>query len=236
MAEHVFVATDFEARGLHDGTISAVIRPIRFKHLLVPPDNICPARVDGWVYWNGPDAPDLAEFTKQQYEHGNPCPFGQPGDTLAVKETYCPIWPDGCDDGMVWEHEPPRAIRLDECTIEYKADTNEPRPGGWPTDEDGGPCWQSPVTMRREFVRLRPTVANVQAVRVQALTEADIIALGTAPTWQESDGRVHTYYAGWADDQARRAFAPWWDARWARRGLPYSSNPWAWLARVEKGA
>jgi hypothetical protein len=75
--------------------------------------------------------------------------------------------------------------------------------------------------------------ANVRAVRVHDLTEGDIIALGIDPIWQRDDGRMHTYYAGWADDQARRKFAPAWDSRWGKR-YPYDSNPWAWLALVAK--
>jgi hypothetical protein len=227
MTERTFIASDLESRGLHDGSITALARPIRFKLELlrkVPPDDICPARLSGWVYWNGLGTPDLAEFTKQQYDHGNPCPFGQPGDVLAVKET--------------WRTEDIKPATWWSCAIRIKANnavhvTEFDEYELWQRYPLGK--WQSPVVMPREFVQLRLTVQAVRAVRVQELTEADILALGIVPTWQQNDGRLHTYYDGWADDQARRALAPWWNARWGKR-YPYDSNPWLWLATIGKGA
>lgn len=51
-----------------------------------------PARLDGWIFWGPHDSPDLAEFTKRQYDHGIVCPYGVPGDRLWVRETWA--WTD----------------------------------------------------------------------------------------------------------------------------------------------
>jgi hypothetical protein len=209
MTEHAFIASDLEARGLHDGTITAVIRPVKPQPIEV--QKLGGADGTVWVW-----PPNLKKATSSRSIWLEKCPFGQPGDVLAAKETWA----------MLDENYRPAAsgaipvYRIDHVTGNDGPDHIR---------------WQSGATMSRDLIRLRLTVQAVRAVRVQELAEADILALGIVPTWRHSDGRLHTYYDGWADDQARAAFAPWWDARWGKR-YPHDSNPWLWLGMVRKGA
>jgi hypothetical protein len=223
MTEHAFLASDLEARGLHAGTITAVVRPI----VPQPPDGF-DSVLGVWFQSFHPFGQRLLwRWRNKEGEYwpkkGNwPChPFGtptdyllkEPGDALAVKEAFY-IQPDL---GPLATPQP----------VHYAANT-EPE-----TVEDY--VRKPSIVMPRWAVRTVLTVQAVRAVRVQELAEADILALGIVPTWRRNDGRLHTYYDGWADDQARAAFAPWWDARWGKR-YPHDSNPWLWLGMVRKGA
>jgi hypothetical protein len=233
MTEHAFLASDLEARGLHAGTITAVVRPI----VPQPPDGF-DSVLGVWFQSFHPFGQRLLwRWRNKEGEYwpkkGNwPChPFGtptdyllkEPGDVLAVKETFRAenIMPATWSSAAI-RFKADDAVRYIEFD-EYALWDCCPR---W---------WCSPARMPREFVRLRLTVQAVRAVRVQELAEADILALGIVPTWRRNDGRLHTYYDGWADDQAQAAFAPWWDARWGKR-YPHDSNPWLWLGMVRNGA
>lgn len=212
MTEHAFIASDLEARGLHAGTITAVVRPI----VPQPERDLIRNAAGSWRYmgWDGIDSDSPVLH----------CPFGQPGDVLAVKETFRT---EGIRPAIWWSC----AIRMKANDAVHVTEFDEYEL--WQRYPLGK--WQSPAVMPREFVQLGLTVQGVRAVRVQELREPDILALGIVPTWRRNDGRLHTYYEGWADDQARAAFAPWWDARWGKR-YPHDSNPWLWLGMVRKGA
>lgn len=89
--------------------------------------------------------------------------LGVPGDRLWVRETFAFMWPRYCDDGFAYDsaHPDGRPLRDDECTIEYKADTGNPRPGDWPAEDAEGPRWRSPATMPRSASRITLEIVHV---------------------------------------------------------------------------
>lgn len=147
---------------------------------------IYPARELGWIAWAPFDSPGLAEFTKKAYKHGFPCPYGQPGDRLWVRETW-----------MYWGS-------LKEPPILYRAD------GDW-----AGGAWRPSIHMPRKYSRLTLEVVEVRVQRVQEITEDDAVAegmevvpIGTA-TW--SNRQSFSIY--WDQINGKRGFTwasnPW---------------------------
>jgi len=109
------------------------------------------------------------------------------GDRFWFRETFAFIWPEWCEDGEVYsdEDEPRgRAIRRDECNIEYRADTDDQYPGNWP-DRDTEyynpdcPKWKPSIHMPRFAARYTPMVtADARLERLWDMTGYDAIAEG----------------------------------------------------------
>lgn len=149
---------------------------------------------------------------------GVPCPFGQPGDRLWVKETW----------GAVWPGDSPVPLR--ECRIEYRADeppgSNE-WPGGWPAEDARGnpdaPKWRPSIHMPRWMSRLLLEVTEARVERLQDITEQDILAEGvtidrvakwTGTPWSDMPTLHHAWRVLWDHINGERA--------------PYTSDPWVW--------
>ena len=179
---------------------------------------VLPAREDGWIAWWPGTGPGLAEFTKKAYSHGFPCPYGVPGDVLWVKETFGYVWPELCDNGMVYGESGPtfdcgRPIRRDECKVIYRADEPD---FAW-ADEGGDPrtMWKASLFMPWRLARVFLRVLEVRPERVQEINDADVFAEGC-------ESRAE-FIEVW--DGLYRAKEPW--KRWA-------ANPWVWAIRFER--
>jgi hypothetical protein len=146
------------------------------------------------------------------------CPYGAPGDTLWVRETFAlesccsvdwyePPFKDGRplkvtddpDDGRFWEQPHYRAT--------------DPTPElAYEDDERGEPTckWRPSIFMPRWASRITLTLTDVRVQRVQDISEADAIAEGMTiglAVWE--------YHELWDDLNAKRGYS--WDA-----------NPWVW--------
>lgn len=126
---------------------------------------------DGYYAWC--DIEDIERILckdPKSHWHMEKCPYGRPGDHLYVKETWAAIWPDV---------DP---VPLEECKIEYRADTADPYPGGWPEEEargnDEAPRWRSSLFMPKWAARLWLLNKRVRVERVQDISEEDAIAEG----------------------------------------------------------
>ncbi len=158
------------------------------------------------------------------------CPYGVPGDTLWVRETWA----------KVYDVESP--VEGDPFHIEYKANTGNPYPGEWPRelkdDEDCG-RWKPSIHMPRYACRLELTVTKVRVERVQEISHDDAVAEGV--TWVDHiDEGGHwespslVYPDGLQTDDPREAFMHLWDTinakpKPVRKGgkiIHYVSYPW----------
>ena len=86
--------------------------------------------------------------------------------------------------------------------------------------------WRSPISMPREAARLFLRVKDVRVERVQDISPEDC----------ESEGY---FEAEPVEPRPRSWFSAVWDARNAKRGYGWGSNPWVWVIAfecVEKGA
>ena len=92
--------------------------------------------------------------------------------------------------------------------------------------------------MPKEAARIWLEVVNTRPERLQRITEEDAIAEGISASDIEGIGR--RYFVPGTDlvgHRARYAFVGLWDSINAKRGYPFTSNPWVWvyeLRRVER--
>lgn len=192
---------------------------------------------DGYVIWSSENIRGFS-VAKPRY---------RVGDRLYIKETWAALWPD----------EEPRPI--EECNIEYKADTNEPYPGGWPAEEARGnpdaPKWRSPIHMPRWASRINLTVCSVGVERLQDISDKDAIAEGfDLDYWYDfRDAKAWPCPVchGWGVyprvsysmqlseesctncDAPTKMFRLFWDALNAKRGHGWDKNDWVWIYYFE---
>lgn len=88
-----------------------------------------------------------------------------------------------------------------------------------------GVKWRSPVTMPREAARLFLRVTDVRVERVQDILCGDMKREGVIPK-TVTGGQ----YQQWHNDY----FKPAWDARNAKRGYGWDSNPFVWVISFER--
>lgn len=149
------------------------------------------------------------------------CPYGQPGDRLWVRETWCDTLIEPADDTRV-------ADRLDErgyTFTAYRADNWFECPA-----EDG--CWRPAIHMPRFRSRLLLDVLNIRVERLQEISEADAKTEGAPLGYYERetlDGleAVPTTY--------RAGFRTLWDEiNGARPGCSWEHNPWVWVVEFRR--
>lgn len=146
-----------------------------------------------------------------------PCPFGQPGSLLWVRETWATL-----------------AYRPTPGSIVYRADTQD----GERVRVDAP--WRPSIHMPRWASRIVLEIAEIRVQRLQEIGEQDARAEGIA----ELDGYFDAYdlcvtakHIGCPAEDARATFALLWDSINAKRGAGWAVNPWVWaitFKRVEE--
>jgi hypothetical protein len=167
-------------------------------------------------------------------EHGLRCPYGPPGDTLWVRETWAPL---------------PGSVVLNVAF--YRADTKAA-----PDDVR----WRPSIHMPRWASRITLEVKGVRVERLQDISEDDARAEGCkarpspGPWWQGyrdfGDGElIHQQAIGetapdWMIEPKKMPATPWLD-RSARDGFrsiwmglhgpgAWEANPWVWVVSFER--
>ena len=82
--------------------------------------------------------------------------------------------------------------------------------------------WKSPIFMPRWASRITLEVVNVRVERVQEITDSDAYAEGIDSSIDDILGGPHLKYK------------VLWDSINAKRGYPWSSNPWVWVIEFRK--
>ena len=172
-----------------------------------------------------------------------PCPYGQPGDRLWVRET----WHTSAEQAGV---KPSRL--LSEWgghglpPICYHADSADngcgslALSGGW--DQRGRPS----IFMPRWASRLTLELTSVRVERVQAITEEDALQEGVdlaewGDGYPDEDPREVGYPSAaaslaHANTTYSRAFSRLWDSINAARGYPWSADPWVWVVGFRRAS
>lgn len=208
------ILTTREVRGLLDGTISVIRRPIK------------PQPEFTQIYdWNGKCLYDGEECTWCWKEHVSPdswyeidwinqfAPF-QPGEVLYAKETFCKFDCSSCEGDNHLNCATNATPHESGCYL-YKA-----------THEIYGDKWRSPVTMPREAARLFLCVGDVRAERVQDTDTDTAIACGAFVGFSEPDG--HGFRS-----EAVNLYREAWDEANAKRGFGWDAKPWTWVWTVK---
>lgn len=164
------------------------------------------------------------------------CPYGVPGDLIWVKEAFAL----SVFDPEAMEHDIKNPDDWDAPV--YKAD---PQKGEWERDgEKIAPPWRSPRFMPKWVARIWLELTGVRVERLQAISEADVLAEGLRRVTKDQ-GRTYKYgmadrdglpgtddigwpWHRWSADH-RAAYASLWDELNAKRGFPWSENWWVWI-------
>lgn len=190
---------------------------------------------DGWPGFV--DLPDddptkgasLIESCRQ--EPGKPCPFGNVGDRLWVRETWAPM----VDDDTLRARGP--ALKTDHLVYFADYPTPESIPGE-------GFTWRPSIHMPRWASRITLEITAVRVERLQDISEADARAEGTALPVSCEDCppgkcrpvyRIPAPYTGPMEfDHAYRwAFSCAWDDIY-RKTAAWADNPWVWVIEFER--
>lgn len=240
MSEHNIFLSDAEARAAPQ--LRLIVRPCeyqQFTHAILLPESVetergpmeFPGRQpDYWLFHNGIPLVDYGFMVDAN-------PLGAPGDVLLGKEAFALLWPENCDNGLIYDegHYDGRPVRDDECSVEYRADIASCHPGDWPDDEEGAPHWQPSSRMPRWAVRHRFVVEQGGVMRVGEITPAQIEATGIVPRYprvisSHVSGKTGRFVGGFQVE-----YAVEWDRRWCKSALggrQFGDNPWAWFAWV----
>lgn len=147
------------------------------------------------------------------------CPYGKPGDRLWVRETFAYVWPD---------IDP---VPIEECNIEYKADSGNKYPGEWPDDCGDDPdCgrWKPSIHMPRWASRILLEITDIRVERVQDISEADAKAEGAerliCGVSENPDDPPRSYKQGFVN--------LWGKINGTEGPKAYTSNPWVWVIEI----
>lgn len=157
------------------------------------------------------------------------CPYGQPGDRLWVRETFCPIYPQDphyhggkpieYDYAATYKHE----SRLGDLIGEKKK-------------------WKPSIHMPRTASRILLEITAVRIERLQDISAEDACREGVE-SWIEDGGEVHAPPPGF-DGQypgtdgtirvspARVAFCSMWES--INGTASWAANPWVWVIEFKE--
>jgi len=156
------------------------------------------------------------------------CPYGKHDkDRLWVRETHAFISP----------HE--ERCPIEECDIEYKADTGAAHPGGWDNEPDNPDAgrWRPSIHMPRWASRINLEVTAVRIERVQKISEENALAEGVElynPKWEHGYYRDYLLRTMSPCDTARESFMTLWDSINDKRGYGWEKNPFVWVVEFRR--
>lgn len=160
----------------------------------------------GWCWWTSDD---------RQGSGWRNCPYGRPGDSLWVRETWCPLLdPDHFADPSL----PRDAIVYGRKNgAAYKASS---------ADDDSERCrrelgykWRSPMRMNRWASRLNLELTKVRVERLQEISEEDA----------KAEGAPLGVLPGVGPKRYRWGYRHLWNSLNLKRGFAWDTNPWVWV-------
>lgn len=151
----------------------------------------------------------------------------EPGDRLWVRETWAAISPDDSEDHSI-----------DDCTIEYRADTDNPLPNNWPLEDKDDPAcgrWRPSIHLPRRFSRIALEITGVRVERVQDISEADALAEGIIKATK--DGNLYKYgLENWPWRDWHLNYFDAWNQLWESVHGPdaWQKNQWCWVVEFKR--
>lgn len=188
-----------------------IVKPVRgWQHDICRPDLMAAPHE---VWWHGAET--------ERVGCSQSCPYGVPGDTLWVRET----WAGSVEGG-----------------IDYCADGHE-----YGRDDEGKSLirWRPSIHMPRRFSRLTLTLTDVRVERLQEITHADAIAEGcdwaTPQPYGEKwdDDREDPREVGYASPTPENGFArDNYRRLWESINGPgsWDANPWVWVLTFRRAS
>lgn len=137
-----------------------------------------------------------------------PCPYGQPGDRLWVREAW-----SVSANGPIYKTDRDGTVR-----IAWKPSIHTPR-------------WASRITLEITAVRVERvqdiTARDVEAEGIDVVSKLPVFLCSPKKPTREKLG-------GLADTIARGLYQPLWDSLNAKRGYGWNSNPWVWVISFKR--
>ena len=144
-----------------------------------------------------------------------PCPYGQPGDRLWVREAWRVVW--SADD------EPPREL---DAAYRFWYEADAPL-------QDGYGKLRPSIHMPRFASRLTLEVTSVRVERLQDISEADAIAEGVTPKWEPGcSGRLMEALGGYSFRPAASAYGDLWESIHGHGA--WDANPFVWVVEFKR--
>lgn len=145
-----------------------------------------------------------------------------PGDRLWVREAWQEFLASEFPQGRAFGPRgdfgiPTERAKGNVSYVAYRADGDFP-----PHPEDGKAVWRPPIHMPRKFSRLTLIVEAVKVERLQDISEEDAGAEG----YPAQEQRAASGIAEIRDAYPIAWYAWLWDSINAKRGFPWSINPW----------
>lgn len=206
------------------------------------------------ILFSGPMVQAILDGKKTQTRRvmkPQPCPYGQKGDRLWVREAFAEVHPCQIDEGRYSRPSPagiPGPPPVSYRTI-YRADGDYPHlhfTDGYPYRERCTPnCkhdhsmlhpeetfngWSPSIYMPRRCSRITLEITEIRIQRVQDISEEDAEAEGVECFDPENDAPVCRVpgLTDWDYSFAQEAFRFLWDSINAARGYGWESNPFVW--------
>ena len=178
-------------------------------------------------------------------------PYGKVGDRLWVRETWAPV--NSCGESALAYKADNEIICLsenEEFLDEYGTlNYTDPRLAkyafaDWADDLVNGVegAWKSPITMPRWASRILLEITDIRVERLQDISEADAVKEGIKEFRINcSRDGIKTAYRDYSDvhndvvtlNNPTASFRTLWDTLNAKKGYPWSSNPWVWVVEFK---
>lgn len=219
-------------RALLDGTKTQTRRALKVRCQEIG------ERDDG-SRWPWSEHPDTAA------DHWHPCPYGQPGDRLWVRETWGVVsnaW-DDAGNLVDWFPDRPATAIADMPFGQgyysghaiYAADGSYE----WAGDDDGGgeplSAWHPSIHMPRAASRILLQIVSVRVERLQAISEADAWDEGIEACCGELDYVSMARFSrsmGRSIEDAGPSYAALWES--INGAGSWDANPWVWVVEFKR--
>ena len=172
-------------------------------------------------------------------------PYGQVGDRLWIRETFCLEHQVESDQPPPFTDGRPILYLRDgiECSKEeaeiwiqphYRA--TDPTPELSYEDTDGEPTvkWKPSIHIPRWASRITLEIVDVRIERVQEITEEEARKEGIIDGGCINCGRNEPCGCPSPKPDARDGFANLWEKMYAKKGFGWYDNPWVWVIDFEK--
>lgn len=161
-----------------------------------------------------------------------PCPFGQVGDRLWVRETWGVVSHDFDENEQIIDWVPDRPVTaIHEMPFGngyYSGHAIYAVDGQFTWGDDDGhgerSCWKPSIHMPRAACRILLEITAVRVERLNDISQADAIAEGGPPSHPSIDAVSRDY--GFPDF-SRSWFAQTWQHIYGEES--WSANPWVWV-------
>lgn len=221
MTERPILFSDAMVRAILADTKTQTRRVLTPQPIEDSGEPISVGRYHPTVVRRGLEEPGAERFGASTSEQSWPCPYGEPGDQLWVREAW-----------RACVEEPEIDLRADGRSLRRSMHGDDDWWARWRKRSAGG-RWQPSIYMPRWASRLTLEVTSVRVERVQSISEDDARAEGVTPF--EHIGADQTLPGGPVGvSQASHphvvAFASLWDSiNGERAGCAWRDDPWVWV-------